>query len=108
VGIGRETNAGGAQGKGRVRAQPQPCLWKGLFLNAEEPLRVAVRYSLPVGVADRKPVEERAALGHRLIGMIGREHDAFDADLQQQFEKRRLGLSPPYQASMTAFGDGVG
>jgi hypothetical protein len=33
--------------------------------------------------------EEGARLRHRAIGMIGREHDAVDADLVQQPEERR-------------------
>jgi hypothetical protein len=48
-----------------------------------------MRYSLPVAVADWRPIEKSAALGHRLIGVVGREHDAVDADLKQEFEERR-------------------
>ncbi len=50
---------------------------------------IAVRNSFPVGVADRKPVAEGAALRHRLIGVIGRKHDAVDADLEYEIEERR-------------------
>src|SRR5919109_5648204 len=58
-------------------------------LQAQQRLRVAVRDALPIGVADRKLLQECARLRHRAIRMIDREYDPSDADLEQQVEERR-------------------
>jgi hypothetical protein len=57
--------------------------------NPKQPFRIAMRNPLPVAVADWRPIEKGAPLGHRLIGMVGRKHDAVDANLKQEFEERR-------------------
>jgi hypothetical protein len=56
-------------------------------------------YLFPICVAHWRPVEKGATLGHRLIGMVGRKHDAVDADLKHEFEERRQESSVDSAAS---------
>src|SRR5262249_35788290 len=57
-------------------------------LQAQECLCVAVRDPFAVTLADRKLLQECPRLSHRSVGVINREHDPRDADLEQQVEER--------------------
>jgi len=43
---------------------------------------------LSVRGANREPIQEISRLRHRYIGLVGREHDAVNTNLEQQVEVR--------------------
>ena len=76
------------------RAVPALSFSTAFISELQEALRVTVGDPLPVGWAYRQLFEEAARGFHRGKRVIGREHDPFYPNLEQQVEERRCPVEP--------------